>query len=48
MTLLLIPAADALPALREHFEHYADDGVRDEGAGSRDGRGGWKVCVTGS
>ena len=25
MPLLLIPVADALPALREHFQHYPDD-----------------------
>ena len=25
MPLLLIPVADALPAIREHFERYADD-----------------------
>ncbi len=25
MTLLLIPVADALPALREHFQDYPND-----------------------
>ena len=26
MTLLLIPVADALPAVREHFKRWPDDG----------------------